>query len=146
MINALTAATELQTDDQIALYSQQTGNDSRAALSTLLAWLQANLTLTGNDLAQQHAAPSATGFSISVLVGNTWLVIILAAGYAAGTIVLPVNSANGEEVLVNCTQSVTTLTTNGNGNTVTGAPTTLAANAFFRLRFDAVLDAWYRVG
>jgi hypothetical protein len=28
---------------------------------------------------------------------------------------------------------------------VTGAPTTLAANAFFTLRFDATTNAWYRV-
>jgi len=49
-------------------------------------------------------------------------------------------------VLVNCTQAVTTLTINGNGATVTGAPTTLAANAFFRLRFEAVAGVWYRVG
>jgi hypothetical protein len=29
---------------------------------------------------------------------------------------------------------------------VNGAPTTLAANAFFRLRFDGVFNAWYRIG
>ena len=34
----------------------------------------------------------------------------------------------------------------GNGSTVNGAPTTLAANSFFRLRFDGVFKAWYRVG
>ena len=40
-----------------------------------------------------------------------------------------------------------TLTINGNGATaVTGAPTALAANAFFRLRFDRATSSWYRVG
>ena len=33
-----------------------------------------------------------------------------------------------------------------NGATVTGAPTSLSANGFFRLRFDAVASVWYRVG
>jgi hypothetical protein len=47
---------------------------------------------------------------------------------------------------VNTTQAVTALTVAGNGATVNGAPTTLAANGFFRIRFDAVLDVWYRVG
>jgi hypothetical protein len=32
------------------------------------------------------------------------------------------------------------------GNTVTGAPTTLAANDFFTMRYDAATAAWYRVG
>jgi hypothetical protein len=51
-----------------------------------------------------------------------------------------------QELLVNCTQAVTTLAVSGNGATVTGAPTTLAANAFFRLRFDQASSVWYRVG
>jgi hypothetical protein len=32
------------------------------------------------------------------------------------------------------------------GATVVGAPTSLAANDFFLLRFDAVTGTWYRVG
>jgi hypothetical protein len=66
-------------------------------------------------------------------------------GYAAGTIVLPAVPTNEQVVNLNTTQAVTTLTVNGNGKTVTGAPTTLAANAFFTLRFDATTNAWYRV-
>jgi hypothetical protein len=53
---------------------------------------------------------------------------------------------DGQQLLVSCTQAVTTLTVAGNGSTVNGAPATLAANAFFRLRFDGVFKAWYRVG
>lgn len=97
-------------------------------------------------MAQQYAAPSATGFSVTITVPNTWLILTPVAGYAAGTIVLPLNPANEQDVIVNCTQSVTTLTVSGNGKTVTGAPTTLAANAFFHLRFDATLNAWFRIG
>jgi hypothetical protein len=41
---------------------------------------------------------------------------------------------------------VTTLTIAGNGSTLNGAPTTIAANGFFNLRFDGVFKAWYRVG
>ena len=48
--------------------------------------------------------------------------------------------------MVSCTQAVTTLTVSGNGSTVNGAPTTLAANGFFRLRYDGVFKAFYRVG
>jgi hypothetical protein len=53
---------------------------------------------------------------------------------------------DGQELLVNSTQAVTTLTVAGNGATVAGAPTTLAANGFFRLKFEALVSTWYRVG
>jgi len=76
------------------------------------------------------------------------LLLTPAATYAAGTIVLPEKTSciDGQELMCTCTQIVTALTVSGNGATVNGAPTALAANGFFRLRFDAVFSAWYRVG
>lgn len=118
----------------------------RAPGTQVLAWLQSALTFTGLSLSQQYAAPSATGFSVSVTSADSWLILTPVAGYAAGTIVLPATRSNQQIVRVNCTQSVTTLTVSGNGTTVTGAPTTLAANAFFMLQYDATTNAWYRVG
>ena len=53
---------------------------------------------------------------------------------------------DGQEVLVTSTQAVTALTVSGNGSTVYGAPSALTANAFFKLRFDGVVKAWYRIG
>lgn len=145
-INNLTSATTLSEADLLAIWATGNSDTQKASLSLLLSWLQDNLTFTGLSLAQQYAAPSATGFSVTIAGPDTWLILTPVAGYAAGTIVLPAAPANQQIVTVNCTQSVTTLTVGGNGNTVTGAPTTLAANAFFTLRFDAVLDAWFRVG
>jgi hypothetical protein len=103
-----------------------------------------------DDKITQYAAPSATGFSITVLNGSSsvWLIISPTGAFAAGTLILPAvaNCVDKQELLVNCTQAVTALTINANGATITGAPTTLAANGFFRLRFDALADVWYRVG
>lgn len=125
------------------------GQDYRVSAAELLAYIQDGAT-ESDDKVSQYAAPSATGFSVSITDGpdSVWLILTPVAGYAAGTIVLPAvgNCLDHQEVLVNCTQSVTTLTIDDNGATVTGAPTTLAANAYFRLRFDAVTDTWYRVG
>jgi len=80
--------------------------------------------------------------------GDVWLRVTPTAGFAAGTITLPAlaSSVDRQEVLVTCNQAVTTFTVNGNGSTVEGAPTTLAANAFFRLRYEAVFHVWVRVG
>ena len=150
-INRLSTVTELSGSDLVALFSSSVGNDVAATLATLLAWLQGQLSSSGS-LATQYSAPAATGFSVLVAPptsgGSVWLLLTPAAGYAAGTITLPAQAScvDGQEVLVSSTQFVTALTVAGNGSTVNGAPTTLAANGSLRLRFDGVFKAWYRIG
>lgn len=148
-INQLAAADQLQSGDQVPIYSAANGDARKASLALLKTFFQEGIT-AADDKITQYAAPSATGFSIQVNndADSVWLVLTPTAGFADGTLVLPAvaNCVDRQEVLVNCTQAVTTLTVSGNGATVTGAPTTLAANGFFRLRFDAITDTWYRVG
>ena len=154
-INQLNSIDTPSESDLLPLYSQSNGDARKLSLSNLLLWLTTNTpTATNNNQPQfttQYAAPSATGFTVQVLDGsdNVWLILTPTAGFAAGAIKLPDASkcVDKQEVLINCTQAVTTLTINGNGATaVTGAPTALAANAFFRLRFDSATSSWYRVG
>lgn len=147
-IDRLTRASSLSGSDLVALFSASLGDDAAATLSTLVTYLQAQLT-ADTALMTQYSAPAATGFSVTVAPaasgGSVWLLLTPAAGYAAGTVVLPASPVDGQHVQVSCTQAVTALTVNGNGSTVNGAPTTLAANGFFTLRFDGVFGAWYRV-
>jgi hypothetical protein len=153
-IKNLTALDILAAGDNLAIGSSTNGDDRRASLSTLLAYLQSNLTITDTsafaEYLTQYAAPSATGQNIQVTDAddNIHLIITPVAGYAAMTITLPAstNCIDKQDILVNCTQAVTTLTVAGNGATVTGAPTTLAANAYFRLKYDLAGSTWYRVG
>ena len=99
-----------------------------------------------NALVTQYASPNATAFNVAInSVNNTWLLLTPTGGFATGTITLQAAPANQAEVKVSCTQAVTTLTVSGNGKTVNGAPTTLAANSFFVLRYDAINLSWYRV-
>lgn len=132
---------------QIPFYDAANGQDRRASVTELSTLLQAQAV---GALQTQYSAPNATGFSVTisptVTGGSVWLLLTPTAGFAAGTIVMPASPVDGQEVLVSCTQAVTTLTVNGNGHTVNGAPTTLAANAFFKLRYDGVFGAFYRVG
>jgi hypothetical protein len=148
-INQLTAVSAVAAGDNFPLYSSSNGDARRVSASVLKSYMQDGFDVA-TEKVTQYAAPSATGFSVAITDGSDsiWLILTPVAGYAAGTIVLPAlaNCVDKQEVLVNCTQSVTTLTVSGNGSTVTGAPTTLAANAFFRLRFDDVVNVWYRVG
>lgn len=103
-------------------------------------------------LTTQVATPSATGFSVSItsvissVVYNIWLLLKPTAGFAAGTIVLPAvaSCVDQQEVTVSCTQQVNALTVNGNGATVSGAPSSLAADSTFKLRFNLAASTWYR--
>ena len=150
-IQNLTKVTALTAADLVPLFSAAAGVDTAATLATLAAYLAGSATTAGGYITQ-YSAPAATGFSVTIAPvtggGNVFLLLTPAAGYAAGTITLPAQAAcvDGQEVLCTCTQSVATLTVAGNGATVNSAPTSLAANGFFRLRFDGVFKAWYRVG
>lgn len=148
-INQLSAVDSVQAGDLLAIFSQNNGDARKCSLSLLATFIQTLITST-DDKRTQYAAPNATGFSVQINNDDLsiWLILTPLAGYAAGTLVLPAVAlcVDKQEILVNTTQLVTALAVNGNGATVVGAPTTLAANAFFRLRFDGVLDTWYRVG
>ena len=151
----LTQTDSIASGDLVVLYKTSSGDYRGLPTSDLLTYLNANLAATGfADYVTQYSAPSATGFSVTITDGdeddgNVHLILTPVAGYAAGAIVLPAvaDCVDKQEVLVNCTQSVTTLTVSANGATaVTGAPTGLAANDFFRLKYDAPTSTWYRVG
>ena len=154
-INRLSAVDSIASTDLFPVWSNGSADARKAAASVLLAYMQANLTFTSQgagivEYATQRSAPSATGFSVAITDDDdsTHLILTPVAGYAAGTIVLPAvaNAIDKQRVLVNCTQAVTTLTVDKNGATaVTGAPTTLAANGFFTLKYDLPTLTWYRV-
>lgn len=137
---------------QLPFYDTTNGQDRRASLSDVADVVQDLLSPSGG-LITQYAAPSATGFTVAISPPSNgtsvFLLLTPLAGYAAGTITLPLSSTciDGQELLVHTTQSVTTLTISANGATaVNGGPSTLAQFAFFRLRYDAVHTSWYRVG
>jgi hypothetical protein len=150
-INELTSVDEVFAGDQVPVYSSDNGDARKASLSVLAAYIQTLLTAGGGYMTQ-YAAPNASGSNTLIDPGedgdSVFLLLTPTGTFAAATITLPVKAEcqDGQEVLVSCTQIVTALTVAGNGATVNGAPTTLAANGFFKLRFDGVYDAWYRIG
>lgn len=142
----LSATDAIAVGDLLVIGDQSNYDTRRATVQALIDLLNTALTFPVNTLARQSSSPSATGFSVTVASGNTWLILTPTAGYAAGTIVLPAGT-DGSIVTVNCTQAVTTLTITPTGTaSVTGAPTTLAAKGFFTLKYDLVNDTWYRIG
>ena len=141
--------TDLVPSDGLGVFSSDNGYWGRASLSTLLTFIQTYF--ASPQFTTTYSTPSATGFNVNCAntANNQWQVIAPAAGYAAGTLTLPAvaGCADGQEILVNITQAVTTFTVALNGATAAlGAPTTLAANGFFRLRYQLAYTTWYRVG
>lgn len=149
-INQLSAADQLSGSDLLPLYSQANGDARKISLTNFLSWLDSQQIATQDNKITQYASPSATGFSVQVngTGSSVWLVLTPLAAYAAGTIVLPpvAGVSDKQELLVNTTQAITTLTISANGASTLGAPTSFAQYAYFRLRFDAVMKTWYRVG
>lgn len=148
-ISQLSTVTTVAGGDLLPVYSSSDSDTRKVSLTNLKTFINEDVVAT-DDKVVQFSAPSATGFTVTIKDGSDsiWLVLTPAATYAAGTITLPAvaNCANKQEILVNTTQIITALTVAGNGATVAGAPTTMAANAFFRLKFESVLSKWYRVG
>ena len=139
----------LSAASQIPFYDTQNGTDRRASVSDLAAAVEASLS-TPSGYVTQYASPGATGFSVTVApptAGASMFLLLSPGGtYATGTVVLPVG-ADGQEVLVHSRQTVTALTvTPASGSTASGAPTTITAGSFFRLRYDSINALWCRVG
>lgn len=148
LFTSLTAAGAVTAADQLVIFEDSVAATRSVTAAQLLTYLQSAL-LT--KFATQYASPSASGFSVQITDSsvNTHLILTPTAGYAAGTIVLPAvaNCIDKQEVLVNCTQQVIALTVNGNGAVaVTGEPTALGADDFFRLKYDLTTQTWFRVG
>lgn len=151
-INRLQKISALSTSDLIPLFSNALGDDAAASMSTLLTFLQSQLTVAGAFMTQ-YFAPNANGWNVTIAPAqngeSVYLLVTPTGGFAAATINMPPQAScvDGQQVLVSCTQTVAALVVGGNGATaVNGAPTAFTANAFFRLRYDGPSKSWYRVG
>ena len=76
-------------------------------------------------------------------VDGRWVQTLKAGGTVSGGL----HSRHEWEGEVPGPQIFTAFVVDGNGATaVTGAPTTLAANAYFKLCYDLATSTWYRIG
>jgi hypothetical protein len=149
----LTQASTVSSGDWVVLWKTDQGDSRGVSFTDFTAALQSALSIGRPEADTQYSAPAATGFSVNIsgIVANhdVHLILTPAAGYADGTLVLPLNTAcrDKQEITVNCTQSVGALAITANGATsVVGAPSALSANDFFKLKFDLPTNNWYRVG
>lgn len=146
-INQLSAVTSVAASDLLPLYSSANGDARKASMSVVLDFIEANF--GSPEFTTIINAPTSSGFNIllSAATSNLWLIINPTGPFAAGTITLPpvASCYDGQQIIVTCSQSITTLTLAGNGATLVGAPTALGTGGFFALRFNDLQNAWYCV-
>lgn len=147
---AITQASTLTSGMQVRCYDPAQGDDRRMSLSQLASYITESY--TDPSMYTQTVAP-ATGFSVTVAgpvaTSPVWLMLLPNATLAAGTVTLPASSgcADGQEVLITSSQIITALTVSLNGASAGyGLPTATTANGFYRLRFNTLQNAWFRVG
>ena len=156
-INQLSAVSEVSDGDQFPIWSTANGDTRRAPASVVRSYMISGINvaplvdayLAANPdlrpMQTTYASPAATGFSVTLSgTDDLWLVLTPTGAFAAGTVVLPAGPVNRQLVQVSCSQAVTVLTVLG--GSVAGAPTALAANGFFSMRFEAAAGIWRRVG
>lgn len=147
-INQLNQVSQVYTSDQIPIYSNANGDARKASIQQLLELFETSF--ASPTQAVQLIVPG-TGFNYAVTgtSTNAWVLIQPAGALATGTVTLPLagSTADGMEVLVTTTQQITTFSLASNGaSNLYGDPASLAANAFFKMRFYQSTNSWYRVG
>lgn len=152
-MSTLNTVDSLAPNDRVVVFVADSSPPYESATITTLAEAIEPLLTSPQSFSTQYAAPAVNGFSISIVAGSLGqtsirLILTPTAGFAQGTIVLPLASlcVDGQMVQVICTRDVTTLIISTNGAvSVVGAPTGLAPNGFFTLAFDLTTLNWYRV-
>jgi hypothetical protein len=153
-INQLSTSDTLTAGDLLPIWRANNSDTRKTSLTTLQAYMQANLTFpsaTGQtQFVVQYAAPVATGFTVTLVStsNNQWLIMSPLATYATGTITFPpvASCVDNQEILIYSTQIVTTLTLSGNGATIAGSPGFITAGGALRFKYNALGSVWYRIG
>ena len=147
-INQLSGLSQLSSGDLLPIYVPNNGDARKVSIGQLLAFFQQQF--ASPTLATQLATPG-TGFNVAVqtpVSEQQWLILQPAGTLASGTVTPPLNTQtpDGTELLVTTTQQITTFTFALNGAAAAyGVPTTLSAEDFFRVRYYAATNSWYRV-
>jgi len=134
--------------DLVAFFSTNNGDAAKTsftAIATLMSQLMG--VSGGGGFITQYSSPVATDFEITVggIGQSTWLIVTPTTAGFEGEIVMPLAAtvADQQELIVNTTQDITTITFDDNGATVYGAPSSMQAGDSFVLKFDLVMKFWY---
>jgi hypothetical protein len=148
-INQLAGLSQISGGDLLPIYVPNNGDARKVSVTQLLTYFQ---TVFAAPTVSTNLYTPGAGFNVTVptpVSEQQWMLLQPAGTLATGTITLPLNTGtpDGTQLLVTTTQIITAFTLALNGAAAAfGAPTTLAANAFFTMRFYQATNSWYRIG
>ena len=148
-INQLSGLSQVSGGDLLPIYVPNNGDARKVSVTQLLTYFQSSF--AAPTVSTNLYTPGA-GFNVTVptpVSEQQWMLLQPAGTLATGTITLPLNTGtpDGTQLLVTTTQIITAFTLALNGAAAAfGAPTTLAADAFFTMRFYQATNSWYRIG
>ena len=142
-INKLSSLDTLSGGDLLAVWATGNGDTRKASLTLLTSYINGQLDLPVDISRSQYAAPTTSGFNVTIQSPNTWLVLDPTNNFAAGGVTLPNSVPDLSMISIVTTRSVTAFSVTVSGAAVVGAPTTLNANQAFTLRYDGVTNSWY---
>lgn len=145
-IDQLSQSGDIADADELAIFSKENGSTRKVTAAQI-----AQFALQAIEGTPDETVYSLNASSVTVLPatpgGNVWAQVTLTAPAANLAVILPGSDerANGQEVLVTVTQTVTALAVNGNGAALSGAPTTTGPALPFRMKYDSISNTWYRI-
>lgn len=142
-INKLSALDTLSGGDLLAVWATGNGDTRKASMTLLTSYITGQLDLPVDISRSQYAAPTTSGFNVTIQSPNTWLVLDPTNNFAAGGVTLPNSVPDLSMISIVTTRSVTAFSVTVSGAAVVGAPTTINANEAFTLRYDGVTNSWY---
>lgn len=135
--------------DSVVIWSANNQDYRGAPVDLLVEKVKEGIQVNQSSLLVQHFNPNAD-FTLDIEnheVG-TYLILNPSVSITTGSIKLPerYSVTDGQVLLVACAQQVNNFSVDGNNALVIGAPNALAANGFFKLKYDKLSNTWYRVG
>lgn len=136
-------------------YCSASNSDQRSdSFSSLFELFESNLNSSFKADAETQKESPLTGTTVQIRddTEDVWLILTPVGTLADLDFKYPIasgsspNATDKQEVTVSTTQILTAVTHDGNGATVLGAPTSMTANGFFRMKYDSVNNTWYRIG
>jgi hypothetical protein len=135
--------------DSTVFAGNESGQDYKYQAQSLVDYFNSKITET-DTFQTQLAIPVNLGSTTIGAAGvSSWLIMNPAGTIATYAVTFPtvLTLVDNQEILITTTQEITSFSLFAPGaSTVYGAPTTLAANAFFKMKYNQSTNCWYRVG
>ena len=144
---SLSVADNVEAGDQFVLAKGDSRQYRAASQKTMLTWIKTYF-VSPDPVTQVFTPTDGATIPMAQNGTSTWLLIKPQGAIPSLNISFPSSEVAVDGQLVECsiTYAVTTLAITSAGLTVSGAPTTIGNDGYFRMKFNAASNTWYMAG